>query len=94
VTRRLREGLAKDKSCTVEDGVGEMEDRYNNIYPVGITCMPEEAWDGNGEMVSEENGPEGSYKNRFKGGVQREVLGRTIWVRKRKSVMGGLWREV
>jgi transposase InsO family protein len=63
IIRTLREGLAKDKSGTLEERVGRIEKRCNNTYHTAIKCTPSEAWNDNCETVSKENGPEGSYKN-------------------------------
>jgi hypothetical protein len=62
----FREGLEKDESGTLEERVGRIEKRYNNTCHIAIKRTPNEAWGGNNEIVSTENGPEGSYKNRFK----------------------------
>jgi hypothetical protein len=43
----------------VEEGVGRIKEKQNNTYHTGIKCTPEEAWDGNSEIVSRENGAEG-----------------------------------
>jgi hypothetical protein len=61
--RTLREGVAKDKSDILEERVGRIEERYNNTYHTGTKCAHKKAWDGNSEIASGENGPEGNYKN-------------------------------
>jgi hypothetical protein len=41
--RTLREGPAMDKSGTLEERVGRIEERYNNTYHTAIKRMPNEA---------------------------------------------------
>jgi rubrerythrin len=66
VIATIKEALLKNKEGTIEGRIKVIEEKYNNTYHNAIKCTPREAVKDISGIARLENGPEGTYKKRFK----------------------------